>query len=962
MKKQTYLLILYITCLAFGAFAQGAQEGKSDAEQAGAIKRLEYIIQKTADPKTGRIPKERLIEAKSMMMQKFSQKAQTQSAIPGVSWTERGPKNVGGRTRAILFDPNDATNKRVFAGGVGGGLWRNDDITTGSNWVAVDNFMANLAISFLTYDPTNTLILYASTGEGYYNSDAIAGAGIFKSTDGGTTWSQLSSTTSFGNTQRIEVNASGHIFAATSSGLYKSTDQGATWTRIRTGYHNDIEIANDGAIYITTGNVFTSSGIYKSSDGGSTWTTITPTTGYRTEIALDKTPGSGTGSSQVIYALSQSSSYNIGYFKKSTDGGTTWSDLPILTLSGTPFYSGQTFAATQAWYNLYLIVHPTNPNIVFADGIWAVRSTDGGASWALVSSGYNYHADNHIIAFRPGSPNEMVFGNDGGVYYSSNAGNSSTTASSISMSNRSSNYNVTQMISVAQKNVSGDPFVMGGSQDNGTNMVTTAGLSNQISDPVGGDGVMTFVDQDEPNIVITSYVYNNYYQLNGSGGYIRQILSNSSTGSFYNPADYDSQNNTLYSYRSTSSFFRLSGINASSAPTNTTVTVSPTLDASMSVIRVAKTANTLFVGTSGGKLYRLTNINTATATSTQIGSFSGNVSCVEIGTSDNELIVTMSSYGVVSVYYTKDGGTNWINKDVTTTYGLPDIPVHWALCNPNSTKQVLLGTELGVWSTDDITASNPAWEPTSLGLANVSVWMLRHRTADQQVAVGTHGRGLYTGFPFLCSASISGTSTYCSGQTISLTASAGSSYTWSGPNSFSSTNATISINNSAVSNGGIYTVSVVVTGCTATVTTSVSVAVYNMPTAAIAGTTSYCTGQSISLTASGGSNYSWAGPNAFSAATATIGISNANTNNGGVYTVTASNNSCTATATANVTVNTTPTAAIAGTTSYCVGETIGLTASGGSSYTWAGPVSRRRRQLSASAMPIPTMEGFIPSP
>ncbi|MFN8357386.1 MAG: hypothetical protein U0Y10_23215 [Spirosomataceae bacterium] len=78
----------------------------------------------------------------------------------------------------------------------------------------------------------------------------------------------------------------------------------------------------------------------------------------------------------------------------------------------------------------------------------------------------------------------------------------------------------------------------------------------------------------------------------------------------------------------------------------------------------------------------------------------------------------------------------------------------------------------------------------------------------------------------------------------------------------------------------------------------------------------------------GGSNYSWAGPNSFTAATATIGISNANTNNAGVYTVTVSNGNCTATATANVTVNTTPTAAIAGTTTYCTGQSISLTASG----------------------------------
>ena len=106
------------------------------------------------------------------------------------SWEERGPDNVGGRTRTIMFDPNDATNKRVFAGGVSGGLWVNDDITDGASaWTEV-NIPQNLGISCITYDPNNTNIFYVGTGESYVFGD-VNGNGVWKSIDGGANWIQV---------------------------------------------------------------------------------------------------------------------------------------------------------------------------------------------------------------------------------------------------------------------------------------------------------------------------------------------------------------------------------------------------------------------------------------------------------------------------------------------------------------------------------------------------------------------------------------------------------------------------------------------------------------------------------------------------------------------------------------------------------------------------------------------------
>ncbi len=126
------------------------------------------------------------------------------------SWVERGPTNVGGRTRGIMFDPNDATHETVFAGGVSGGLWKNNSISTaGSAWTRV-NIPENLNVCCITSDPNNPNIFYVGTGESYTGGDAN-GNGVWKSTNGGLTWSKvfggISGPTTFQTAANITVNS-----------------------------------------------------------------------------------------------------------------------------------------------------------------------------------------------------------------------------------------------------------------------------------------------------------------------------------------------------------------------------------------------------------------------------------------------------------------------------------------------------------------------------------------------------------------------------------------------------------------------------------------------------------------------------------------------------------------------------------------------------------------------------------
>lgn len=159
---------------------------------------MRHEFDMTRDPSLGHIPKERLKEARKVRDGILNRNnTKSASVISGVNWTERGPNNVGGRTRALMWDPNDANNTKVWAGSVSGGLWYNNDITSSSStWQAVDDTWDNISISAITYDPNDNNIMYVGTGEGHVIG-STRGEGMYKSTDGGSTWTHMTAANSF---------------------------------------------------------------------------------------------------------------------------------------------------------------------------------------------------------------------------------------------------------------------------------------------------------------------------------------------------------------------------------------------------------------------------------------------------------------------------------------------------------------------------------------------------------------------------------------------------------------------------------------------------------------------------------------------------------------------------------------------------------------------------------------------
>ena len=758
------------------------EEGENKADRPDLAWEQDFL--RTMDPALKRPAPERLPAIIAQMRNVTMGKT-----APGnltAPWQERGPNNIGGRTRAIVYDPSDLTQKKVWAGGVTGGLWYNNDITNvDSTWRTVNDFWDNIAISCIAFDPNNLLIAYVGTGESYTAGgggmrSGGRGAGIWKTTNGGSTWAQITSTAVFYYINDIVVrNESGTsvIYAAvdagsyggvwsglTATGLQRSINGGSTWTQVlpvvpsttNNFVASDIEISANNRIWIgTKANPFSSTdrggGRILTSLNGTTWTisnTTTVTNGKgRVELAC------APSDSNYVYAIVENNNA-VSELKKTINNGSTWTSItkPVDADSGIP---STDFSRGQAWYDLTMAVDPNNSSIVIVGAIDLFRTTNAGSSWSQISKWSNnnnlsglscsmVHADQHSIVYKPGSSSTVLFGNDGGIFYTSSV---STAATNNVIADRNKNYNVTQFYACAQHPNSGSNVFLAGAQDNGTQRFTTAGV-NATNDVYGGDGAFCFIDQTNGNYQIVSYVFNTYsLSTNGGSSFGTSLSNDQNTGRFINPSDYDNNLHILYSCRGTGTLNRIKNI--TTTPTSAqTVTLTGMTDyaSHICVSPYTTTSSTLFVGTEAGSLYKVTTADgTPTTTNITGSSFpTGSISCVEIGASESELLVTFFNYGVTSVWYTANGGTSWVSKEGN----LPDMPIRWALFNPLNRSEVILATELGVWASTNFTNTTPTWSASNSGLANVRVDMLQIRSSDKMVIAATHGRGLFSSNAF----------------------------------------------------------------------------------------------------------------------------------------------------------------------------------------------------------------------
>jgi photosystem II stability/assembly factor-like uncharacterized protein len=728
---------------------------------------FEQDFLKTIDPNTKMLHQERLVKALNYGVQMKKEATASKKVATAFNWESRGPKTVSGRVRAMMFDPNDENSKRVFSGGVSGGIWKNEDISDeNSSWTIVYPEMSNFAISSIEYDPVQKTTFYIGTGEGWGNIGAVNGAGIWKSIDSGANWGNLSYTTDFEYVYDIivrdEGGSKGVIYAAMrdanggkGSGIFKSLDGGISWINVFSNQTRDLELASDNTIWAGGAR----GEVYNSSNGTSWNTSYTSSLNSLGRVELATAPSN----TDVIYGLIASNNA-LGEVIKTTDGGANWvasgvsgsgiTEPSDVSDSSIPI---DDFTRGQAWYDLIAKVSPTNENELFVGGINVFKTLDAGASWFKISSWDAQrdnsvpfvHADIHGMEYRPNF-DEILISTDGGIFYSNRA--SELPFSSLVA--RNLNFNVTQFYSGAIDPVNQNGF-LGGAQDNGTNAFSETGISN-TEELLGGDGGFSFIDQtaidsERSLYSIASTQFNNYFLFDYASGSSRRIsLITTGNASFINPADYDDENNILYSNNDDSTIsraklrpdFENQGSGSIFLGVTDVVQVPSLQGVDVTHIRVSaynKSLRKVLIGSAVGTLVQLNGADDSSIPR-NTPNITAAISCVEIGASDDEILLTYSNYGVKSVWYTSDAGANW--KDVEGN--LPDIPVRWSLFNPLNRKEVVLATEAGIWMTNDVTATNVVWEPAASGMGSVRVDMLQYRASDNLVLAATHGRGMFT--------------------------------------------------------------------------------------------------------------------------------------------------------------------------------------------------------------------------
>jgi len=780
IQRKKYISFIKEKSAAIPKFSdKNDKNGKAaDQPEMGAIQ--DYLM--TFDPALGYVPRERLQKAYKETKENTKNNLKSTAAL---EWSGTSAE-MGGRTRAIMWDPNDATGKKVWAGGVTGGLWYRNDITNDQSlWQPVGDFWSSLNISCITYDPNNPTTFYIGTGEAQtalyiYRESSGIGEGIWKSEDGGQTWNLLETTLDFEYVTDIKVrneNGSSVIYAGVASGFYhgtnhqsepsdglfRSEDGGLSWEQVLPDIPDygtpyavaDIEIAADGRMYVgTMQNVEIEGGatiLFSDEGTEGSWTVyddyvaiIQNNSNYYipARVMLSCAPSDA----NIVYAAIAAgytdgfNYYRGRYVIKTSNKGETWTEInkPASDWS------------TLAWHALIIRVDPNNPNRIFTGGLDMWKTTNGGTSWNKISDwslmyyggGDEYlHADQHTLEFKPGSSDVFITSNDGGVFYTSSA-----TSPAPVFQEKNQGYNTLQFYTCDLYPQAGAPVYVGGLQDNGTLLYQNAPLS--INDMVdGGDGAYCFFDDDATNLLITSVYYNRYSVFLNGAGY--DYLDYES-GIFINPADYDSKNNTLYANaidffgNSPNTLLRVSGIGATS--NGDFMALQTNTDVYYSHVKVSPASpllsTHLFIGTQAGQVFKIINAQSSPITSEITGNNfpAAYVSCISVGQTEDNLLVTFSNYGVQSVWFTTDGGETW--RDVEGN--LPDIPVRWAIFHPNNDGQVLLATELGVWSTTELYNDEVNWVQDINGLANVRVDMLILRPTDNMVLAATHGRGFFT--------------------------------------------------------------------------------------------------------------------------------------------------------------------------------------------------------------------------
>lgn len=663
-------------------------------------------------------------------------------------WEFAGPTNVGGRIVDIEFNPIDPTI--VYAGAATGGVFKSTD--TGVNWAPIFDEQLNLSVGDIGIDPQNPDVIFVGTGEANGGHNNFPGAGIFKSTDAGETWTHvgLDNTASIGrvivhptNSNIVYAAAVGSYFKPNPErGVYKSIDGGDKWDNEPVLFVSDSTGAIDLVMHPTNPDTLfvamwervrgarsahlsgPTSGIYRTYDGGDTWVELDQQNGLpnpdntdvgRIGLAISESDPN------ILFAMyNDGANYNGLY--KSDDLGNTW-------IKSDPQNNIANAGGGFSWYFGQIRVKPDNPDMVYALDVDFMRSDDSGESW---SKKYGMHVDHHALAFHTNNPDYLICGNDGGIYISNNAGTSWQSSTRLP---------ITQFYEIGL-DATNPERLYGGTQDNGTNRTNTGELDDW-DHIYGGDGFYVIVDPTDPDIVYAESQNGNLVKLTDNGinsatsGINGADPKNWSTPVVMDPSDH------LTLYYGTNKIYRTTDGATSWIAISDTLTTDPpsSMLGTITTIAVAPTnSDYILAGTEDSNVW---------------ATFDG-------GTKWNHLSATLPDRYVTrvifdpkdeNIFYVTFSGLKWRDPEShvfrTTNKGedwtdisnnLPDAPVNAIAVDNIKSNVIYIGSDVGVFYSTDAGAS---WQALGTGIPIVPINDMKIHPTSNSLVAGTHARGMY---------------------------------------------------------------------------------------------------------------------------------------------------------------------------------------------------------------------------
>jgi photosystem II stability/assembly factor-like uncharacterized protein len=657
-------------------------------------------------------------------------------------WKLEGPTNTGGRINAIALHPTLATTYLV--GCADGGIFKTTD--DGATWTPIFDNAYALAISDIQYDPSNAQIIYVGTGDHVLGGYSHMGNGMYKSSDGGTTWTNmgLSNVGTVSkiiidptNTQVIYAGTTGNVFISDNNrGMYKSTDAGVTWNQIlflglNAGIGDMvINPQNTSTLYCTGRHRFRSNTqsmlngpetkIFRTTNGGTSWDTLQTglPSGEQCRIGLTIS----TTNPNTVYANYVDTSLNYAGLYKTTNGGNTWS---VINSSASTVNMGGF-----GWYFGEVELNPYNNNQLFILGVDLGKSSNGGTSFSAAG---NTHSDKHDLKFL--SATSMLLATDGGLYKSTNSGTSFQLLD---------NLPITQFYKVAF-----NPWMptqyFGGAQDNGSNYGSAnSGIDNWIKF-YGADGFLPQFDSSDQSIFYAEWQNGNVMATTDGGSswdYITSSLTATDRTSWNTPYFVSKHNSNELFIGTYQVYHNTSG------PVDSWTPISPDLtDGTNNVFHVITSLNQsqlnsqiLYAGTSDARVWYTNNLggNWNLINSTLPNR---NVSCIKASPSiTNSVFVSFSGYrnndSLPHIYYSSNNGSTWASIEGNLpNFAINDIWIHPSLADSG----VIVATDGGVYVTKNLGNS---WARVGGNMPIIPVYDIEFNPTTQRIFAGTFARSL----------------------------------------------------------------------------------------------------------------------------------------------------------------------------------------------------------------------------